>query len=56
MKRRKRIFILLVPALVLYLGLFIFPAVQALYVSLNEWSGFTADMKFVGFKITDAGS
>lgn len=48
MLKRKRILILLIPALVLYLGLFIFPAVQALWVSLHKWTGFTADMEFVG--------
>jgi ABC-type sugar transport system permease subunit len=48
MLKGKRILILLIPALVLYLGLFIFPAVQALWVSLHKWSGFTADMEFVG--------
>ncbi|MBN2551237.1 MAG: sugar ABC transporter permease [Spirochaetales bacterium] len=48
MLKRKRILILLIPALVLYLGLFIFPAIQALWVSLHRWTGFTADMEFVG--------
>jgi ABC-type sugar transport system permease subunit len=48
MVRRKTVLILLVPALVLYLGLFLYPSMQAIYVSLHEWSGFTKDMKFVG--------
>ncbi len=46
--RRKRILILLIPALVLYLALFIYPAVQSLWVSLHDWTGFTAKMKWVG--------
>jgi ABC-type sugar transport system permease subunit len=48
MLRRKRIIILLVPALALYLALFIFPAVQSIWVSLHKWSGFTTGMEFVG--------
>jgi len=46
--KRKRILCFLIPALVLYLGFFIYPAVQAFYVALNKWSGFSAEMKFVG--------
>ncbi len=48
MVKRKRILILLVPALLLYLALFIYPAVQSFWVSLHEWTGFTAKMKWVG--------
>jgi ABC-type sugar transport system permease subunit len=48
MIKRKRILILLVPALVMYLALFIYPALQSLWVSLHEWTGFTAQMKWVG--------
>jgi len=48
MLKRKRVLVLLIPALVLYLGLFIYPAVQALWVSLHDWSGFTSEMKYVG--------
>ena len=50
MQKRKRILILLIPALVLYLGLFIFPALQAFWVSLHKWTGFTAEMEYVGLK------
>ena len=32
----------------LYLAFFIYPAIRALYVSLNKWSGFSAEMKFIG--------
>jgi ABC-type sugar transport system permease subunit len=48
MLKRKRVLVLLIPALVLYLALFLYPAVQALWVSLHEWTGFTAKMKWVG--------
>jgi ABC-type sugar transport system permease subunit len=48
MLKRKRILILLIPALILYLGLFIYPAVRALWVSLHKWTGFTSKMEFVG--------
>lgn len=47
MKQRK-ILILLVPALVLYGGFFIYPAIQAFWVSFHKWSGFTQKMEFIG--------
>lgn len=48
MHNRRRIILLLIPALVLYLGLFIYPSVRALWVSLHNWSGFTAKMEYIG--------
>ena len=48
MRTRRRIVLLLVPALILYLGLFIYPAVRALWVSLHSWTGFTVKMEWVG--------
>lgn len=48
MRTRRRIVWLLVPALLLYLGLFIYPSVRALWVSLHSWTGFTAKMEWVG--------
>jgi ABC-type sugar transport system permease subunit len=48
MFRTKRIIWLLVPALLLYLSFFIYPAIQAIYVSLHDWSGFAKKMKFIG--------
>jgi ABC-type sugar transport system permease subunit len=48
MRNRRRIVLLLVPALILYLGLFIYPAVRALWVSLHSWTGFTVKMEWVG--------
>ncbi len=47
----KRIVIpFLAPALALYLVFFLYPAVQSLWVSLHDWSGFTRDMRFIGLK------
>lgn len=48
MLKRKRILFFIIPALMLYLAFFIYPAIRALYVSLNKWSGFSAEMKFIG--------
>ncbi len=50
MLRSRKVLFLLVPALVLYLGLFIYPAIQALWVSLHKWTGFTSKMEFVGLR------
>lgn len=50
MLRIKKIIWFLIPALLLYLAFFIYPAIQALWVSLHDWSGFTKDMKFIGLK------
>jgi len=36
------------PACVLYGLVFVFPTLRSFYVSLHEWSGFTANMKYVG--------
>jgi ABC-type sugar transport system permease subunit len=40
----------LAPAALLYLVFFVLPAVQSLWVSLHNWSGFTKDMAFVGLR------
>lgn len=50
MRKKRKILVLLIPAFTLYGGLFLFPAVQAIWVSLHQWSGFTTDMKFVGLR------
>lgn len=47
-KNRRMILLFLGPSLFLYLLLFLYPALKAFYVSLFDWNGFTADMKFVG--------
>ena len=39
----------LAPALILYTVFFVYPALQAFYISLTEWSGFGA-AKFIGLK------
>jgi ABC-type sugar transport system permease subunit len=47
-ERRKLIIPFLAPALIVYLVFFIYPTIQALWVSLNDWSGFTPQMDYVG--------
>jgi len=44
------IVLFLLPLLAVYTYFFISPSVQAFYVSLNDWNGFTANMSYVGFK------
>lgn len=48
--RRRTITAFLAPALLLYLGLMILPAVQAFYLSFYETSGFTDQAKWVGLR------
>lgn len=38
------------PALIIYGLFFLYPTVQALWVSFNEWSGFVPQMQYVGLK------
>jgi ABC-type sugar transport system permease subunit len=47
--RKKIVLPFLLPALVLYSVVFVYPAVQALWISLHEWNGFQAKMVYVGF-------
>jgi len=47
-ERRKLIVPFLAPAVIIYVVFFIYPAVQALWVSLHDWSGFTPQMDWVG--------
>ncbi len=47
--RRKLIIPFLLPALILYVGLFIFPSVGSLFISFQDWNGFTTTMHFIGF-------
>lgn len=44
------ILIFLAPALALYFFLFINPSIQAFYVSLFDWNGFTSGMKYIGLQ------
>ncbi len=48
--RRKLIIPFLAPGLILYLVIFIYPALQGLYLSLFDWSGFGLPKKFIGLK------
>ena len=51
MTRKKYVaWIFLAPSLVFYLYFFIFPTINSVRLSFFEWSGFTEDMLFVGFK------
>jgi ABC-type sugar transport system permease subunit len=36
------------PALVLYLGFLVWPALQALWISLTDWDGLSDQQKFIG--------
>lgn len=47
-ERRKLIVPFLAPALIIYVVFFIYPAVQALWVSLHDWTGFHREMDYVG--------
>lgn len=40
--------IFLLPALLFYLVLFIYPSIKAFYISFFDWDGFSGNMKFVG--------
>lgn len=48
MIRRRMVIAFLMPALLLYLGLLVFPSVQAFYISLFQTSGFSEQMNWVG--------
>lgn len=56
MKRRRvlgnRLFVVafLLPAVALYTVFFMFPVARALVISLYDWNGFSAGMKFVGLE------
>jgi ABC-type sugar transport system permease subunit len=47
-QRRKLIIPFLAPSLILYLVFFIYPTIQGLGVSLDDWSGFKLPLKFIG--------
>jgi ABC-type sugar transport system permease subunit len=46
--RSKIIVPFLAPAVIIYAIFFIYPSIQALWVSFHEWSGFVPQMEFVG--------
>lgn len=47
--QRRVVIWFILPAFLIYTLLFIFPAIQALWVSLHDWSGFGRDMVYIGF-------
>lgn len=42
--------VFIAPALIFYLWLFIYPSLNAFYISFFDWNGFTSKMNFVGLK------
>ena len=48
MMRRRMILVFLMPALTLYLGFLVFPAIQAFYLSFFQTSGFGDNVKWIG--------
>lgn len=48
MMRRRMILVFLMPALTLYLGFLVFPAIQAFYLSFFQTSGFGDNAKWIG--------
>ncbi len=46
--RRKMVIPFILPALVFYTAFFVYPAIQAFWVSLHNWSGFGKQMIFIG--------
>lgn len=46
--RRKIVIPFLLPALLVYTLIFIYPAIDALRVSLHEWNGFSEQMTYIG--------
>ena len=50
-KRRGYIaWIFLGPSLIMYLYFFVYPTIKAVRISFYRWSGFTANMEFIGFE------
>jgi raffinose/stachyose/melibiose transport system permease protein len=48
-RNKRAIFLFLLPALILFVGIIIVPIIMSAYWSLHDWNGFT-DMKFIGFE------
>jgi ABC-type sugar transport system permease subunit len=46
--RNKVVLPFLLPALLVYTVVFVYPAVQALWISLHEWNGFQENMVYIG--------
>lgn len=47
-RNKPAIFLFLLPAAILFIGIIIVPIIMSTYYSLHDWNGFS-DMKFVGF-------
>jgi len=47
-KSQRSVLLLMVPALLLYLVLFVIPSAQAIWYSMQDWSGFGGNMQFIG--------
>lgn len=50
MKKQKKFNLLYVPALLLVIFFVAYPFVNAFYISLHRWNGYSANMMFVGMK------
>ena len=48
--KRKLILPYLLPAVILYISLFILPTIYGAFISLHSWSGFTEEMNFIGLE------
>jgi len=47
-RRRRTTLLFAAPALVVYVGFLVWPALQALWISLTDWDGLTNEQNFVG--------
>jgi ABC-type sugar transport system permease subunit len=47
--RRKVVLPFVLPALLIYSAIFVYPAIRALWISLHEWNGFAEEATFIGF-------
>ncbi len=47
-KSQRSVLLLMVPALLLYLTLFVIPSGRAIWYSMQDWSGFGGNMQFIG--------
>src|SRR5215217_2987130 len=48
--QKRMIIPFILPAFLIYTVLFIIPAIQALWVSLHDWSGFGKNMIYIGLR------
>ena len=46
--RQRMVIPFLLPAFLLYTVFFVYPAIQAFWVSLHDWSGFGQSMVYIG--------